>query len=198
MTTHDYELGYKQKLAIANKMKKKETKIEKAFFEVEGIKGVFEGVHLGVMFSYGYEAYFTKETCLSIIKVAPNPFDISTTFNESKNTFVESWEEDGATIANYSDKVEVFGVTYYQLGNGWSWDLSNEQRMNLYAMNPKRLEEKLAWLGSFYDIWEKSQRIDDSAMDNLAQIYIDYCNEWSLPSMSCDELICEILSILND
>ena len=175
-----------------------QTKIEKAFFEVEGIKNVFEGLHLGVMYSYGYEAYFTKDTCLDIIKQCPNPFNLSWSYDDLTSTFVESFIEDGESLEFYSDKVEVFGVTYYQFGNGWSWDLSNEQRMNLYSMNPKRLEEKLAWLGSFYDIWEKSQRIDDSAMNNLTQIFHDYCDEWNLPQLACDELICEILSILND
>jgi len=60
------------------------------------------------------------------------------------------------------------------------------------------LESRLSWLVTFYDIWEKSQYIDDTAVDNLAIIYIEYCKEWDLPSLSCDELICEILSILNN
>tara|TARA_R110000868_G_scaffold375127_1_gene639598 strand:- start:512 stop:1051 length:540 start_codon:yes stop_codon:yes gene_type:complete len=179
-------------------MKNTQTKIEKAFFEVEGIKNVFEGIHLGVQYSYGYEAYFTKETCLEIIKHQYNPFWANPRFDESKQTFIETWEEDGKYYSNDSEKVEVFGTTYYLMGNGWAWDISNEQRMNLYTMNPKRLEEKLSWLSSFYDIWEKSRAIDDSAINNLTQIYMDYCEEWDLPQLACDELICEILSILND
>lgn len=179
-------------------MTNKTQTIEKAFFEVEGIKGVFEGVHLGVKFSYGYEAYFTKETCLEIIKNEYNPFWANPRFDETRNTFVETWEEEGKFYSNDSAKIEIFGTTYYQMGNGWAWSLSYKEKALLYAMPTKRLEEKLSWLGSFYDIWQKSQAIDDSAINNLAQVYIDYCNEWGLPQMSCDELICEILSILND
>jgi hypothetical protein len=175
---------------------KTQTKIENAFFEVEGIKNVFQGIHLGVKFSYGYEAYFTKETCLEILKSAPHHTNIK--FDEAKGTFVESWIEDSNILSFDAEKVEVFGITYYQFGNGWAWELSYEEKVSLYAMPTKRLEEKLSWLGSFYDIWQRSQNINDSAIDNLSEVYIEYCNEWGLPQMSCDELICEILSILND
>lgn len=170
--------------------------IEKAFFEVEGIKGVFQGIYLGTSFSYGKEAFFTKEVCFDILKSAPHHSNIK--FDESKNTFIESWIEDGETQILESEKVEVFGTTYYLFGNGWAWEFTYEEKTLLLSMPTKRLEEKLSWLGSFYDIWQRSQSIDDSAIDNLSQVYIDYCNEWGLPQMSCDELICEILSILND
>jgi hypothetical protein len=179
-------------------MTNKTQTIEKAFFEVEGIKGVFEGVHMGEMFSYGRVPYFDMKTCLDIIKHTHNPFNVFYAFDDSKKTFVETWIEDGENMSHEVEKLEVFGTTYYQLGNGWSWEFSYEEKATLYAMPTKRLEEKLSWLGSFYDIYQKSQEIDDSAIDNLSQIYIDYCNEWGLPQLSCDELICEILSILND
>jgi hypothetical protein len=177
-------------------MKNTQTKIEKDFFEVEGIKSVFDGIHIGERFSYGYVAYFTKEVCLDIISKCEHTLTIK--FNNDLDLFEESFEEEGEILTNFSSKLQVFGITYYQIGNGWSWEISNEQRLNLYKMNPKRLEEKLSWLHSFYDIWHKSQSIDDSAINNLSQVYIDYCNEWGLPQLACDELICEINSILND
>lgn len=172
------------------------TKVETAFFEVEGIKKVFEGIYLGVFYSYGREAYFTKEVCFDIIDNAQQFLNVR--FDESEGTFIETWYEKGEMIQDSSDVIEVFGTKYYSFGNGWAWEFSYKEKNDLYNMNTKRLEEKLGWLGSFYDIWQKSQAIDDSAIDNLSQVYVDYCNEWGLPQMSCDELICEILSILND
>jgi hypothetical protein len=177
-------------------MTNKTQTIEKAFFEVEGIKGVFEGLYLGVTYSYGREAYFTKEVCFEIMKSAPHHNNIF--FIDECKTFIETWHEEGKICKLESEKIEVFGTTYYQFGNGWSWEFSSEEKSKLYAMDTKRLEEKLSWLASFYDIYQKSESIDDSAIENLSQVYIDYCDEWGLPQMSCDELICDILSILND
>lgn len=59
----------------------------------------------------------------------------------------------------------------------------------------KDLEARLAWLSSFYDIYNK---VNEDSLENLNEVYLDYLNEWDLPQLSCDELICEILSILND
>jgi hypothetical protein len=59
----------------------------------------------------------------------------------------------------------------------------------------KDLEARLSWLSSFYDIYQK---INEDSLEHLDKVYIDYLNEWDLPQLSCDELICEILPILND
>jgi hypothetical protein len=59
----------------------------------------------------------------------------------------------------------------------------------------KDLEARLSWLSSFYDIYNK---VNEDSLSDLDEVYQDYLNEWDLPQMSCDELICEILAILND
>ena len=100
-------------------------KAQKGFFEVEGIEGVFEGVHIGERYSYGVVPYFTMKTCLEIIKHNYDPFYVSYDFDTDKKSFVEIWIEDGKTSSHYASKIELDNITYYNIGNGWSWLSSN-------------------------------------------------------------------------
>ena len=99
-------------------------KVQKGFFEVEGIEGLFEGLHIGERYSYGYVAYFTKDVCLDIISKYEYALNIN--FNNDLDLFEESFEEQGEILTNYSPKVQVFGITYYHIGNGWSWIIDKE------------------------------------------------------------------------
>jgi hypothetical protein len=98
-----------------------QAKAQKGFFEVEGIEGVFEGVHIGERYSYGVVPYFTMKTCLEIIKHNYQPFYVYYDFDTDKKTFVEIWIEDGKSNFHYASKIEVDNITYYNIGNGWSW-----------------------------------------------------------------------------
>jgi hypothetical protein len=106
-----------------------QAKAQKGFFEVEGIEGVFEGVHIGERYSYGVVPYFTMKTCLEIIKHNYDPFYVSYDFDTDKKTFVEIWIEDGKSNFHYASKIEVDNITYYNIGNGWSWIYVKEYEM---------------------------------------------------------------------
>jgi hypothetical protein len=99
-----------------------ELKVEKGFFEVEGIEKVFEGIHIGERYSYGVVPYFTKDVSLDIISKCEHTLTVK--FNNDLDLFEESFEEDGEILTNYSPKVQVFGINYYHVGNGWSWIVS--------------------------------------------------------------------------
>ena len=106
-------------------------KVQKGFFEVEGIEGLFEGLHIGERYSYGYVAYFTKDVCLDIISKYEYALNIN--FNNDLDLFEESFEEEGEILTNYSPKVQVFGINYYHVGNGWSWIVSEYEIIKAYG-----------------------------------------------------------------
>ena len=99
-------------------------KVQKEKFEVEGIEGLFEGVHIGERYSYGVVPYFTKDICLNIISKCEHTLTIN--FNNNLDLFEESFEEEGEILINFSPKLEIFGITYYHIGNGWSWEIDKQ------------------------------------------------------------------------
>jgi hypothetical protein len=181
--------------------------MEKALFEIEVNEGFeqYEGITLGHRWN-GWECpLFNIDNVNKILnnlgseeEAKENSFSFYQ-YDSTYDVIIEKVYWDGKLEAIDTSKPTIFnGEKYYAIGShNWTWTKAQEENP-LTKMNTKQLEARLSWLGAFYNIWQRSQNIDDSAINNLSEVYIEYCNEWGLPQMSCDELICEILSILNN
>lgn len=180
--------------------------MKKEIFEIEVNEGFeqYEGITNGNRWN-GWECpLFTIDNVNKILNNLGSEElakECSFSFYEYDSTYdviIEKVYWNGKLEAIDTTKPTLFeGNKYYPIGNGnWTWTKAQEIN-TLLAMDKKHLEARLSWLASFYDIWQRSIHINDSSIDNLTQVYIDYCNEWELPQMSCDELICEILTITN-